>query len=168
MWKLLDSLSLWSDKLCRVLIALMMTAMVLDVLLGVTNRFVLKLSISWTEQLARFLLIWISMLGAATAVRLGSHIGVTFILARMGRWRRPFLLLNIVLIIGFLSVVGWYGVKLCISQSRQFSPVLQVSMFWPFLAVPSGCFLMILHYGAALIKPESVFEIAPGSGEGSA
>ncbi|MFH1135476.1 MAG: TRAP transporter small permease [Pseudomonadota bacterium] len=166
MWKLLEFLSFWSDKFCRILIALMMSAMVLDVLLGVVNRFVFKFSISWTEQLARFLLIWISMLGAATAVRLGAHIGVSFMLARLGRWRRLFLIINIVLVIGFLAVVGYFGVKLCLSQARQFSPVMHISMFWPFLAAPAGCFLMILHYGAALNNPGRVFDGGIGAEEG--
>jgi TRAP-type C4-dicarboxylate transport system permease small subunit len=154
---LLGDLSRWSDRLARLLIAVMMGAMVLDVLLGVVNRFVFKFSFSWSEQLARFLLIWISMLGASIAVRIGAHIGITFLVARLGRWRNRLMLINAAMVIGFLLVVGGYGLKLCITQSRQFSPVMQISMFWPYLSVPAGCLLMIIHYLAALKEPGRVF-----------
>lgn len=158
MWRLIDALSYWADQVSRWLIALMMAGMVLDVLLGVANRFVFKFSVSWTEQLARFLLIWISMLGAAVAVRLGAHIGVTFVVSRLGRWRPLFMIINVVLVLGFLFVVGGYGFKLCLSQAKQYSPVLQLSMFWPYLAIPAGCLLMIIHYLAALRNPAQAFE----------
>jgi TRAP-type C4-dicarboxylate transport system permease small subunit len=157
-WNTLFKLSDRADALCRFLVALMMAAMVLDVLVGVANRFVFKLSISWTEQLARFLLIWISMLGATVAVRTGAHIGVMFVVTRLKRWRLLFMAVNAVLVIGFLLVVGAYGLKLCISQSRQFSPVLQLSMFWPYLSIPAGCLVMIVHYLAALKSPSRIFE----------
>jgi len=157
-WKILLKLSVWSDGICRVAIALMMAAMVLDVLFGVANRYVFKFSISWTEQLARFLLIWISMLGAAIAVRLGAHIGVMFVVARFKRWRPWIMVINSILVIGFLCTVGAYGIKLSISQSKQYSPVLQVSMLWPFLSIPTGCFFMIIHYLSALKSPCRIFE----------
>jgi TRAP-type C4-dicarboxylate transport system permease small subunit len=153
MWAFLEKLSRWADRVSKFLIAIMMTAMFLAVFLGVTNRFVFKFSISWTEQLARFLLIWISMLGAAIAVRPALHIGVMFIITRLGRWRRPVMTINSVMIIGFLAVVGYFGFRLCVSQASQTSPVMNISMFWPFLAVPTGCLLMIIHYLATLRKP---------------
>ena len=153
MWFILDKLSLWIDRASRFLMAIMMAVIFLAVFLGVLNRFLFKFSISWTEQLARFLLIWISMLGAAIAVRQALHIGVMFLTYRLGRWRRSVMYVNSVLIIGFLSVVGYYGFKLCLTQASQVSPVMGLSMFWPFLAVPAGCLLMIIHYLATLQKP---------------
>lgn len=150
MWLFLEKLSLWSDRASRILMIVMMAAMFLTVFLGVANRFVFKISMSWTEQLSRFLLIWVSMVGAAIAVRPALHIGVMFIVTRLGRWRRLVMTVNSVLIIGFLAVVGYYGLRLCLSQSSQTSPVMNLSMFWPFLAVPAGCLLMIIHYLATL------------------
>jgi len=157
-WNILLKMSDWADAICRFAIALMMAVMVLAVLIGVTNRFVFKFSISWTEQLARFLLIWISMLGAAAAVRLGSHIGVMFVVTRLKQWRPFIMVTNAILVIGFLVVVGVYGIKLCISQSKQVSPVLQLSMFWPYLSIPTGCFFMIIHYLSALKSPSRIFD----------
>lgn len=153
MWFYLDKLSLWVDRASRFLMATMMAAMFLSVFIGVLNRFLFKFSISWTEPLARFLLIWVSMLGAAIAVRQALHIGIMFLTNRMGRWRHSVMYINSVLIIGFLSIVGYYGLRLCLTQATQISPVMHLSMFWPFLAVPAGCLLMIIHYLATLRKP---------------
>jgi|WetSurMetagenome_2_1015567.scaffolds.fasta_scaffold31421_2 TRAP-type C4-dicarboxylate transport system permease small subunit len=153
MWVFVEKLSRWSDWASRLLMIVMMTVMFLTVFVGVANRFVFKISMSWTEQLARFLLIWISMLGAAIAVRPALHIGVMFVVTRLGRWRRPIMTVNSVLIIGFLAVVGYFGLRLSLSQASQTSPVMNLSMFWPFLAVPVGCLLMIIHYLATLRSP---------------
>lgn len=157
-WKILLKMSNWSDGICRVAIAVLMAAMVADVLLGVANRYLFKFSISWTEQLARFLLIWISMLGAAIAVRLGAHIGVMFVVTRLKRWRSWIMTINSTLVLGFLVLACAYGLKLCFSQSKQTSPVLQLSMFWPYLSIPTGCFFMIIHYLSALRSPGRIFE----------
>jgi TRAP-type C4-dicarboxylate transport system permease small subunit len=153
MWLFLEKLSLWSDRASRLLMVVMMAVMFLTVFLGVANRFVFKISMSWTEQLARFLLIWVSMIGAAIAVRPALHIGVMFIVARLGRWRRLVMTINSVLIIGFLAVVGYFGLRLSLSQASQTSPVMNLSMFWPLLSVPAGCLLMIIHYLATLLRP---------------
>ncbi|MEW6264943.1 MAG: TRAP transporter small permease [Thermodesulfobacteriota bacterium] len=158
MWIWLDRLSRGLDRFSRGLMAVMMAVMVLDVLFGVVNRFAFKFSISWTEPLARLLLIWISMIGAAIAVRSGAHIGVLFLVNRLGRYRAPLMLLNAVVVIGFLFIVGCFGLKLSLSQARQYTPALRLSMFWSYLAIPSGCLLMIFHYLAALRRPARIFE----------
>ena len=167
MWFYLEKLSLWLDRASRVLMAIMMAVMFLSVFLGVLNRFILKLSFSWTEPLARYLLIWVSMIGAAIAVRRALHIGLIFVINRLGRWRRSIMCINSILMVCFLVVVGYYGFKLCLSQSSQISPVMNISMFWPFLSVPAGCLLMIIHYLATLRRPGEPTDEHPGLNEGA-
>ncbi len=155
--RFLDRISHFADILTRFVLAVMMGGMVVDVLLNVVNRFLLKLSISWTEELARILLVWISMMGAAVAVRTGAHIGVTFVIARCKRFLRYILVFNWLLVMVFLSVVGYYGFRLCLSQSGQLSPVLRISMFWLYLSIPAGAFLMIIHIFPILGDPLAYF-----------
>jgi TRAP-type transport system small permease protein len=156
----LDRASRISDKSCRFLLAVMMTVMVIDVLIGVMNRFIFKFSLSGTEELARFLMVWISMMGGAVALRIGAHVAVTFILSRLHSVQRFILILNAILILAFLSLVTVYGLKLCLSQSRQLSPVLRLSMFWPYLALPVGSILMGLHIAASFSSIARLARIA--------
>ncbi len=145
----IDRVSLIADKGCRLLLAVMMMVMVSDVLLGVINRFIFRFSLSGTEELARFLMVWISMLGGAIALRLGAHVSVTFVLVRLHAMRKWVVMFNAMAILAFLLLVTVYGLKLCLSQSRQLSPVMRLSIFWFYLALPVGSSIMILHIAAS-------------------
>ena len=58
--------------------------LVVDVLLGVFSRKILGDQIRWTEELARFLLVWISFLGGALAYIADKHLGVDLLVERLG------------------------------------------------------------------------------------
>lgn len=160
-----ENVSSSADRVSRWVLAVLMAVMVLDVLLGVFNRFLLKLSVSWTEELARFLMIWISMLGSAIALRKGVHVSITALLNMSGKYRLFFLYLNAVLLTGFFIFVGFFGFKLCISQAGQLSPALRLSMLWPLLAVPSGSCLMIIHIIAGMTSRSGLLQVS-GFGPG--
>ncbi|UCF92998.1 MAG: TRAP transporter small permease [Desulfobacterales bacterium] len=142
----IDKLSSHVDKSIHGVMALLMSLMVIDVLFGVLNRFLLKYPISWTEEVARFLMIWICMLGATIAIKKGTHVAVIYFVTKFSaKAKNRLALINHILIIAFLLIPSIYGIKLCVSQMGQLSPALRISMFWPFLAVPAGCIIMILH-----------------------
>ena len=105
-----------------------MIGICLDVLFGVVNRFIFKFSVSWTEELARFLMIWICMLGASIALKEGGHIGVTFFLMKLRKLKTTVITINYLLILIFVGTVTIWGFKLCISQSYQLSPSLRFSI----------------------------------------
>ncbi len=133
-----------------------MSVMVLDVLFGVINRFILKLTVSWTEEVARYLMIWICMIGSTIALKEGTHVAVNLFIQKFNkRNRNVIVFINNVLIFAFLIIPAFWGIQLCFSQMGQTSPALRISMFWPFLAVPVGSIIMILHIASiqkAIIK----------------
>ena len=133
------------DKVARVLVALFMIGICLDVLFGVVNRFIFRFSVSWTEELARYLMIWICMLGASIALKAGGHIGFTFFLMKLKKLKTAVISMNYFLILIFVSTVAIWGFRLCITQRYQFSPAMRLSMLWPFLSVPVGSLFMIVH-----------------------
>jgi len=61
------------------------TLLVFDVLWGVFSRHVLHAQSSWTEELARFLLIWVVMLGGAAAFGASEHLGLDYFVEKMDR-----------------------------------------------------------------------------------
>ena len=63
------------DHILRLVLAAMMAILVIDVTWQVLTRFVLPQPSSFTEEVARFLLIWISLIGGAYAYRQHSHLG---------------------------------------------------------------------------------------------
>ncbi len=62
------------------------------VFLQVVFRFVLKYPAAWTEEMARYLLVWVMFLGSAVSAKEGTHLTASNLLARLGprgeRWSR--------------------------------------------------------------------------------
>ncbi len=94
-------------------------------------------SVGWTEEVARFLLIWITFLGAALAFQQGRHIAVTLL-----RDSLPLTLRRIVsgagIVVTFtflvtLAVIGWRYMNM---QSYQKSPSLRLSMTYIYAVMP--------------------------------
>ena len=72
------------DRSLKLALAILMTAMVASVVWQVLSRYLFVVPAAWTEELARFLLIWIGMLGAAYAYRHGSHLGIDLLAEKFG------------------------------------------------------------------------------------
>ncbi|SDG15954.1 TRAP-type C4-dicarboxylate transport system, small permease component [Celeribacter baekdonensis] len=100
-------------------------------------------SVGWTEEVARFLLIWITFLGAALAFQQGRHIAVTLL-----RDSLPLTLRRIVsgagIVVTFtflvtLAVIGWRYMNM---QSYQKSPSLRLSMTYVYAVMPLASAIM--------------------------
>jgi TRAP-type C4-dicarboxylate transport system permease small subunit len=123
------------------------------VLLQVFFRFVIYMPFPWSEEIARYLMIWVGMIGSFVALRKGRHIGVTFLMERLpagvARGLNP--LIHLVLI-AFLAVIAVQGGKLAILNATQKSPAMMIPMIYPYLAIPVGAALMIIEMIAVLMK----------------
>ena len=131
--------------ICRLLIMIMIPAMTLVVFAQVVMRYVFLSPFIWAEELARYLLLWISCLGAAYGLREGAHIAVMFLHNRFGRRSRFGLTLFIHLtVIGFFMVCCVAGFQIALAQWDQISPGLQLPMTWAYLSIPVGFTIMAL------------------------
>ena len=124
----------------------LMVLMTLDVLWGVFTRYALGSQASWSEELARFLLIWIGILGAAYASGQKMHLAIDLLspkLSNSNAKRVNLLIKGLIMFFAFLVlVVG--GMRLIyISQVLgQTSPALRLPMSIVYGVVPiSGCLL---------------------------
>jgi C4-dicarboxylate transporter, DctQ subunit len=77
------------------------------------SRVVIGYSFRWSEELSRYLLIWLTYLGAAGAARDGLHIRITFVLDRLKqRSRRTIELITLALCTSFCVGMTWFGFHL--------------------------------------------------------
>jgi TRAP-type C4-dicarboxylate transport system permease small subunit len=122
--------------------------LVVDVLLGVFSRKILGDQIRWTEELARFLLVWISFLGGAIAYIDDKHLGVDLLVDKLEiQARRLSRVVTHGLVFGFsLFVMGVGGTKLVIDRfdAGQLLPALQIDKAWFYMAVPISGYLIAL------------------------
>ena len=63
--------------------AVLLAAIALIVALEVVSRYILNVSLAWSEEIARHLFIWASFLGAGVALKRGAHIGVDSLVTRL-------------------------------------------------------------------------------------
>jgi len=129
----------------RVLIVLSM-GIALVVFLQVVFRYVLRQPLYWSEELPRYLLIWMSFLAAALAQKTEAHINITLCLTwlpqRMQRWIH--LGANLV-ILAFLGVLVYSGSLVVNITAHHRSTALQLPMGLVYAALPVGALLMMLY-----------------------
>jgi TRAP-type C4-dicarboxylate transport system permease small subunit len=134
------------NRITEIVLVIVLTAMAVAVFLQVIFRYVLSLPLFWTEEFARYCLVWASLLGSAVAVKRGQHIAVTILVERLpsplGRILKIVALMAVAVI---LTVILWGGIQLVAITRAQISPALRVPMSIPYLAVPVGAALMLFH-----------------------
>jgi len=143
----------WLADTSRFAIQVLMVVMTVDVLVGVFFRYVVGDALSWTEETARYTMIWMGFFGAGLALREGSHAAVELLLDSlpMGAHRVMVTVIRVLSLLFLLTVVG-AGVVLVGRVSSQTTPVLGISMMWPYLAVPIGCLLTALEMVALMLR----------------
>jgi TRAP-type C4-dicarboxylate transport system permease small subunit len=125
-----------------------MATLVLDVLWGVLSRHLLSTQSSWTEELARCLLIWVSMLGTGVAFDRTAHLGVDYFVGKLHpSGQRILQIAVLLLVLSFALLVfvggGWLLVTRTLALG-QTTPALGISKAWVYLAVPvSGVFIVL-------------------------
>jgi tripartite ATP-independent transporter DctM subunit len=121
------------------------------VTLQVFARYVLNNTPAWSEELARYLFLWASFLGACVALHRHAHLGVDSFVARLpGGTRRILRSIVTVLVGAFAVVLGYYGAALLPAMATQRSPTLGISIALVFAVVPLTATIIIVAQARAL------------------
>jgi TRAP-type C4-dicarboxylate transport system permease small subunit len=121
-------------------------SMALVVALQVFFRYVLNHSLFWSEELARFMLVWLSFLGASTAYKRGLHPGVDFLTARLSVFLQTACshLVRIVSLSFFIAMII-YGVQFAYFIRAQISPALYLPKWVVFAIIPASGLILAIH-----------------------
>jgi TRAP-type C4-dicarboxylate transport system permease small subunit len=131
----------------RKLITLLAGLMTVTVGLQVICRYILRNPLLWTEELARYLLIWMVFIGASCIIKKWDNIYVDFFINMLKKKSQA-----VVMLIQKFVILGLfvYCFCLCITvfpkiSSLQSSPALGISMLWPQSSLIVGFLLMVLQ-----------------------
>lgn len=117
------------------------------VLYQVFMRYVLNRPPTWSDELARFLYIWMVFLGAALASRRGTHVAMEYLPARLrGFPQRLLLLAHEVLIVAVLLYILKSSLVFFAFYARIPSPAMEMPSGYLVIVLPAACVLMILHH----------------------
>ena len=136
------------DQLAGGSLVIIMSAMVINVLWQVITRF-LGIPSSFTDELARYLMIWLGVLGAAYASGKKLHVAIDLISQRVSKKRllivKKTVNLLIIAFCFFALVIGGIRLVVLTLQLGQTSPALQIPLGWVYVIIPiSG--LLVIYY----------------------
>ncbi|MDQ8205369.1 TRAP transporter small permease [Pelagicoccus sp. SDUM812003] len=143
-------------------VILLMAALVLDVCWGVASRYLLGQQAKWSEELARLLLVWVSVFGASVAFGHKAHLGLDYFAEKLhpsaGKFNR---IIGASLSLAFAVIVflvGGIALVRDTMESGQTMIALPIKKWWAYAALPaSGVFMAVILFEQLL---ESIFEPA--------
>ena len=120
----------------EIALVFLLVAMTLTVFSQVIARYIFEAPLSWSEELARFILIWLSMLSAAYAFKTKSHFALTILVNKMPEKHQKITSFCIHIIVAiFFLIICYYSVIFVISVNGHIAPALQVSMQIPYSSI---------------------------------
>nr|WP_245176064.1 TRAP transporter large permease subunit [Cupriavidus sp. AcVe19-6a] len=120
---------------------------------GVVARYVLNTPITWSDELASILFIWLSMLGASIAFQRGQHMRMTALVGKANTTNRRILEVAAVAVpLAFMVAILHPAIDYALEESIVTTPALEISNLWRAAALPTGVALMIVFAAFRIIK----------------
>ncbi len=116
------------------------------ILVTVVTRYLMGFVLSWSEEVPRYLLVWISLLGTALAVERKDHIGFDAVFNRLPATVRRILGVVLDLGIAFVALVMlYYGADFVRMFGTDLMESIPVTNFWLYIAMPISGGLILLY-----------------------
>lgn len=144
----------WLEK---AIIVVAFVVMVIVTFAQVLARFVFNDPISWSEEVARFLFVWITLIGAGHAVAYSKHFAVDFLYSRFSPALQRVVGWGIMgCVLAFALLMIGYGGYVTQFTQFQVSPALLLPMTYPYLCIPlSGLFILVHVLRIYISGPEA-------------
>ena len=156
-----------TDKAAEVMLVIAMIGMVVSVFCQVLFRYVLALPLFWTEEAARFLMVFAVFIGCSMGIRRNSHLGFTFL---RDHCPKPVqLAMKTVANLGILALnvyIVYYGMQVVLRNTYQISPALQMPMWIIYAILPFAGTLTCLQVIEKII--DDFADYKKGDAEGGA
>jgi len=152
--KVLDRLEEW-------LIASLMAGATTLIFVAVVHRYaaalpipllqdwLLRINLSWAQELCIYMFIWMAKFGAAYGVRTGIHVGVDVLINRLpDRIRAKIIVFGLLAGALFTGVIGTLGAEFVwdVAHTQEVSADLELPMWIVYLAIPCGSYLMCFRF----------------------
>src|ERR1700733_4778453 len=147
------------DRLEEILITSLMAAATILMFISVVHRFgtgvpflypfLIKIHISWAQELCIYMFIWMAKFGAAYGVRTCIHVGVDVLIKRLNPgWQKGVILFGLMGGALFTFIVGTMGGKFVIELmgTDQVSPDLELPSWLVYACIPLGSYLMCFRF----------------------
>lgn len=124
----------------------LMLVMLGVVLLGVFFRYVVDAALSWYDEFAGYVLVWLTMFGTVVALAKGKHISFETLVEKLPtRWQRAVEIIDSVCVLSFslvMLVSGWVLVRSMWGETSVSVPAVEMS--WVYSVLPISGVLLVL------------------------
>lgn len=144
------------DKILSNILIVIMAIMVVNVLWQVFTRFVVGVPSSFTDELARYLMIWIGILGAAYVSGRNMHVAIDVLPTRASKANQKKIMRVVYIVIILFSitalVIGGFRLVYISYLLGQSSPALQIPLAFVYMVIPISGILIIYYKVSDLLK----------------
>lgn len=145
------------DRILERILVIIMAVMVINVLWQVGSRYLLQSPSSFTDELARYLLIWLSMLGASYVTGKRMHLSIDLLSQKVNFQNRKKLNTLIYVIVAIFAllvmVVGGSRLVYVVSSLGQTSPALEIPLSVVYIVLPVGGLIIIYYSIMNILHP---------------
>ena len=137
------------NKIIERFLVLILVGMVLNVIWQVFTRFLTSSPSAFTNELARYLMIWLGILGAAYISGKQEHVAIDFFVKKLNNSLRRFIdrfvLLSILSFAFFVMIIGGFNLVYITLKLEQYSPSLQIPLALVYSIIPISGLLIIFY-----------------------
>lgn len=120
----------------------------------VFGRYIYALSIPWTEELMRFMAIWLAMIGSSLTIRVDEHVSVDLLIGYMNNNKIKatlFVIARLICVV-FLLMFLPASIKLILKATSSMATSLPLPYSYIYAGVPIGIVMMLLSYASTIPK----------------
>lgn len=151
------------ERMIEIPVFILSIIMTVTVLLGVFFRYVVRSPLGWTEELSRYMMIWMALLSVALCIWRHEHVGVTMFVKKIPRIAaKAMIFVSNMMVMFFLFVLTWYGFVMAEGGKMQLSTALDTTMEWWLMSVPVSALLCMIMLSCKMvldIRRENLDEI---------
>ena len=142
----------------EVILAALMVALVLDVWIGVVDRYFFHWQLPWPEELARYLMIWAALLAISAGIARREHIGIgMFVLSLPMPIQRTILFLVDLIALAAFLYLAIYGFGFAEGGMRRQAMIFGMSLALPYAAVPVSALLAAIQLLLVALRDQGRF-----------
>jgi tripartite ATP-independent transporter DctM subunit len=145
-------------RLTQYLAACILVLEIAILFIGVVSRYALSSPITWSDELASILFVWLTMLGAVIAFQRSQHMRMTALVSIARPAVRDVLeVIAIAIPLIFMALILYPSLEYAIDEQVIITPALEISNAWRSTALPVGMILMLL-FGISRVIRERLYK----------
>ncbi len=138
-----------AERICGLLVA----AMIGVVWFGIFDRYFLALGGTWTEELARYIMIWAALLAVPCCTYRREHIGLDLLFSKLPAKHQVKARLFLDFIgLCFFAFLFYYGIMMAKGGATQYATIFGMNMIVPYLSVPVTAALTIIQIVVCMVR----------------